>query len=142
MIKWCALLYILRMASDHVLGCSWGHNWLIWMKFSENVHRTFQFLGCTSIELKKKPTKFAKCIYWFKLIHTWLWSKNLELKIHIHRFYSSLWSLRWKKYGENISQNLIWQPIFFTKTFFLSKQKILFFNITFWPNFHSVVWNF
>ena len=37
MIKWCKLLYILRMASDHVLGCSWGHNWLIWMKFSENV---------------------------------------------------------------------------------------------------------
>ena len=37
MIKWSKLLYILRMASDHVLGCSWGHNWLIWMKFSENV---------------------------------------------------------------------------------------------------------
>ena len=37
MIKWCKLLYILRMASDHVLGCSWGHNWSIWMKFSENV---------------------------------------------------------------------------------------------------------
>ena len=37
MIKWCALLYILRMASNHVLGCSWGHTWLIWMKFSENV---------------------------------------------------------------------------------------------------------
>ena len=37
MIKWCKLLYILRMASDHVLGCSWGHTWLIWMKFSENV---------------------------------------------------------------------------------------------------------
>ena len=37
MIKWCTLLYILRMASDHVLGCSWGHTWLIWMKFSENV---------------------------------------------------------------------------------------------------------
>ena len=36
-IKWCTLLYILRMASDHVLGCSWGHTWLIWMKFSENV---------------------------------------------------------------------------------------------------------
>ena len=82
MIKWSKLLYILRMASDHILDCSWGHNWLIWMKFSENVHRTFQFLGRTSIELKKN-TKFAKCIYWFKLIHTWLWSKNLELKIHI-----------------------------------------------------------
>ena len=37
MIKWCKLLYILRMASDHILGCSWGHNWLIWIKFSENV---------------------------------------------------------------------------------------------------------
>ena len=37
MIKWCKLLYILRMASDHVLSCSWGHTWLIWMKFSENV---------------------------------------------------------------------------------------------------------
>ena len=37
MIKWCKLLYILRMASDHVLGCSWGHTWLIWMKFLENV---------------------------------------------------------------------------------------------------------
>ena len=41
MIKWftqlCTLLYILRMASNHVLGCSWGHTWLIWMKFSENV---------------------------------------------------------------------------------------------------------
>ena len=37
MIKWCKLVYILRMASDHVLGCSWGHTWLISMKFSENV---------------------------------------------------------------------------------------------------------
>ena len=37
MIKWCALLYILRMASNHVLGCSWGHTCLFWMKFSENV---------------------------------------------------------------------------------------------------------
>ena len=37
MIKWCKLLYILRMASDHVLGCSWGHTLSIWMKFSENV---------------------------------------------------------------------------------------------------------
>ena len=37
MIKWCKLLYILRMASDHILGCSWGHTWLIWLKFSENV---------------------------------------------------------------------------------------------------------
>ena len=36
MIKWCTLLYILRMASDHVLGCSWGHTWLIWMTYSEN----------------------------------------------------------------------------------------------------------
>ena len=37
MIKWCALLYILRMASDHVWGRSWGHTCLFWMKFSENV---------------------------------------------------------------------------------------------------------
>ena len=37
MIKWCKLVYILKMASDHVLGCSWGHIWIIWMKFSENV---------------------------------------------------------------------------------------------------------
>jgi hypothetical protein len=37
MIKWCKLLYILRMASDRVLGCSWGHTWIIWMNFSENV---------------------------------------------------------------------------------------------------------
>ena len=37
MIKWCVLLYILKMASDHVLGCSWGQTWSIWMKFSENV---------------------------------------------------------------------------------------------------------
>ena len=36
-IKWCTLLYILRMTSDHVVGCSWYHAWLIWMKFSENV---------------------------------------------------------------------------------------------------------
>ena len=25
------------MASNHVLGCSWGHTCLFWMKFSENV---------------------------------------------------------------------------------------------------------
>ena len=37
LIKWSKLLYILRMASDHILGCSWGHNWLIWMKFSKNL---------------------------------------------------------------------------------------------------------
>ena len=36
-IKWCKRLYILRMAWDHVLGCNWGHTWLIWMKFAENV---------------------------------------------------------------------------------------------------------
>ena len=30
-------LYILRMVSNHILGCSWGHTRLIWMKFSENV---------------------------------------------------------------------------------------------------------
>ena len=37
MIKWWKLVYILRMASGHVLGCTWGLNWSIWMKFSENV---------------------------------------------------------------------------------------------------------
>ena len=37
MIKWFALLYFSKTALDHVLGCSWGHTWLIWMKFSENV---------------------------------------------------------------------------------------------------------
>ena len=37
MMKWCVLLYILRMASDHILGSSWGHTWSIWIKFSENV---------------------------------------------------------------------------------------------------------
>ena len=37
MDKMVQLLYFLRMASDHVLGCSWGHTLLIWMKFSENV---------------------------------------------------------------------------------------------------------
>ena len=37
MDKMVQLLYFLRMAWDHVLGCSWGHTLLIWMKFSENV---------------------------------------------------------------------------------------------------------
>ena len=37
MDKMVQLLYFLRMASDHVLGCSWGHTLSIWMKFSENV---------------------------------------------------------------------------------------------------------
>ena len=37
MLKWSKLVYILRMASDHVLGCSRGHTLSIWMKFSENV---------------------------------------------------------------------------------------------------------
>ena len=35
--KMVQLLYFLRMASDHVLGCSWGYTWLIQKKFSENV---------------------------------------------------------------------------------------------------------
>ena len=29
--KMVQLLYFLRMASDHVLGCSWGHTLSIWM---------------------------------------------------------------------------------------------------------------
>ena len=37
MDKMVQLLYFLRMASDHVLGCSWGYTWLIQKKFSENV---------------------------------------------------------------------------------------------------------
>ena len=91
MIKWCKLLYILRMASDHVLGCSWGHNWLIWMKFSENVHRTFQFLGCTNIELKrKKKHQVCQVHLLIQIDPCLIMIKNLELKIHIHRFYSSL----------------------------------------------------
>jgi len=35
--KMVQLLYFLRIASDHVLGCSWGYTWLIQKKFSENV---------------------------------------------------------------------------------------------------------
>ena len=31
---------------------------------------------------------------------------------------------------------------FSQKLFFLSKQQNLFFNITFWRNFHAVFWNF
>ena len=31
MDKMVQLLYFLRMASDHVLGCSWGHTLSIWM---------------------------------------------------------------------------------------------------------------
>ena len=37
MDKMVQLLYFLRMASNHVLGCSWGYTWLIQKKFSENV---------------------------------------------------------------------------------------------------------
>ena len=37
MDKMVQLLYFLRMASDHILGCSWGHTWSIWLKFSEIV---------------------------------------------------------------------------------------------------------
>ena len=35
--KMVQLLYFLRMASDHVLGFSWGYTWLIQKKFSENM---------------------------------------------------------------------------------------------------------
>ena len=42
-----------------------------------------------------------------------------------------------------IAQNLIWLPNFSQKLFFfLSKQKNFSFKITFWQNFHAVVWNF
>ena len=40
-----------------------------------------------------------------------------------------------------ILQNFTWIPNFSQKLFFLSKQKNFFFNITFWQNFHDVVWN-
>ena len=51
--NWCCLLFITMLsgypcfylvivwsnllASNHIIGWSWGHTWLIWMKFSENV---------------------------------------------------------------------------------------------------------
>ena len=42
-----------------------------------------------------------------------------------------------------IAQNLIWISNFSqTLQVFSSKQKKIFFNITFWRNFHAVVWNF
>ena len=42
-----------------------------------------------------------------------------------------------------IAQNLIWLPNFSKKLgFFPQKKKNFFFNITFWRNFHSVVWHF
>ena len=35
-----------------------------------------------------------------------------------------------------------WFDFKFTKIIFSSKQKNFFFNITYWRNFHAVVWNF
>ena len=58
MIKWCKLVYILRMASGHVLGYSWGLNWSIWMKF-EYARTKFWGSRWTRHRLKK-TTKWEK----------------------------------------------------------------------------------
>ena len=39
------------MTSDHIWGCSWGHLWLILLKFSDNVGMMLFFFWCS---LKKK----------------------------------------------------------------------------------------
>ena len=41
-----------------------------------------------------------------------------------------------------ISQNLICLPKFSQKMDFFVNTKKVFFNVTFWRNFHTVVWNF
>ena len=58
------------------------------------------------------------------------------------RFDGAHYKLRYHSYITK-AQNLIWLPNFLLKLgFFSSKQKSLFFNITFWQNFHDVIWNF
>mgnify|MGYP007015799467 CR=1 FL=1 len=80
MDKMVQLLYLLGMASDHVLGCSWGHTLSIWMKFSENV-------GMIPI----------KICYFLQFLITW----TNELQIHIQ--------IVWKLCSHPVVCNFWWE---------------------------------
>ena len=92
-----AQMWFWRLASNHVWGCCRGNDWLIWLKFSDNVGMILVFIWYSHQKILRPPsspqTAHLKCLKTYWLPCKWkiffqtsvVFSEYLNFKLWLHK---------------------------------------------------------